>query len=96
LPNRESETSVFRISDTIAEDIWTIGERYVAPSRGPILGRADLYASTVIENGLQVDPQEPPEKHANIIGWPNEKSEQKLIAQELAAKAQLITTNLHT
>jgi hypothetical protein len=35
-----------------------------------------------------VIPQEPPPRHANIIGWPEEKSEQKQIAMELAAEAQ--------
>ena len=87
LPNREGKTSIFRTSNTTNEAIWDIGNRYVVPSRGPILGRADLTANIVIEKDLQIVPHEPPEKHANIIGWPEEKSKQMQIAMELAAAA---------
>jgi hypothetical protein len=30
-----------------------------------------------------------PARHANIVGWPADKSAQKLCAQELAARATL-------
>jgi hypothetical protein len=53
----------------------------------PILGRADIGASFVITRGLNVVPSEPPIRHANIIGWPEQKSEQRLVALELAAEA---------
>lgn len=89
LPNpKNGETSVFRISGIFDKEIWDIGDREVAkdPNR-PILGRADISASIVVAKGLEILPSEPPERHANIVGWPGEKSKQKLIALELAAEA---------
>lgn len=89
LPNpKNGETSVFRITGISDKEIWHIGDREVAkdPNRS-ILGRADISASNVVEKGLEILPREPPERHANIVGWPGEKSKQKLIALELAAEA---------
>lgn len=89
MPSKDRTTSVFRISNLTGNEIWDIGEREVAPGRGyPLLGRADLSASTVINKGLKVIPQEPPIRHANIVGWPDEKSKLQMIAVELAAEAQ--------
>ncbi len=88
-PNDNGDTSVFRISDITDNEIWAIGDREVAPKRSrPILGRADIVAASVTAKDLKVIPNEPPERHANIFGWPNEKSEQKQIALELAEEAQ--------
>jgi hypothetical protein len=89
LPNpKNGETSVFRISGISDKEVWDIDNREVAkdPKR-PILGRADISASNAVAKGLEILPSEPPERHANIVGWPGEKSEQKLIALELAAEA---------
>lgn len=91
LPNpTNGETSVFRTSKMSDEKIWDIGDREISKKRGkPMLGRADITASIVISRNLQIIPNEPPERHANITGWPDEKSKQKMIALELAAEAQL-------
>lgn len=83
-------TSVFRTSGLGANAIWAIAETEVVPLRGkPVLGRADLIAASVIDSGLNVVPQEPPLKHANIIGWSEEKTKRREIALELAAAASL-------
>jgi hypothetical protein len=84
------ETSVFRISELLNAEIWDIGIREVVKEEQgkSLIGRADILTSIVTGNGLEVIPQEPPPRHANIIGWPEEKSEQKQIAMELAAEAQ--------
>ena len=88
-PDQKGDTSVFRISGITNNEIWDIGDREVAPKRNlPILGRADVIASFVISKGLKVIPSEPPKRHADITDWPEEKSEQKQIALELAAKAE--------
>ncbi len=91
LPNPiNGETSVFRTSGVINSEIWNIGDREVSIKRGkPILGRADVIASSVLSRALQIIPSEPPERHANITDWPDEKSKQKQIAIELAAEANL-------
>ncbi len=89
MPNpKNGETSVFRISGISDREIWEIGHREVELRRDkPVLGRADVGSSFVVTKGLNVVPSEPPVRHANIVGWPEEKSEQRLIALELAAEA---------
>jgi hypothetical protein len=89
MPNpKNGETSVFRISGISERDIWKIGDREVGVLRNkPVLGRADIGASFIYTKGLKVVPSEPPVRHANIVGWPEEKSEQTLIALQLAAEA---------
>jgi len=88
LPNRNGETSVFRTSGIFNNEIWVIGEREVSTRRGkPIYGRADISVSNVIAKDLVVISSEPPERHANITGWPDERSKQRMIAIELAAEA---------
>jgi hypothetical protein len=48
-----------------------------------------MTAKSVLSKGLSITPQEPPEKHANITDWPEERSHRQLIAIELSAEAQL-------
>jgi hypothetical protein len=84
------ETSVFRISHLKDDEIWDIGQREVIRNSGRRLhGRADIILSKVLENGLSISPDDPPPRHANIVGWPDEESKQKMIAIALAAEAQL-------
>jgi hypothetical protein len=33
-------------------------------------GRADIKALNILENGLKIDPDDTPPRHANIIDWP--------------------------
>jgi hypothetical protein len=69
-------------------EIWEIGDCEVSIKRGkPILGRADIGTNNVISKDLEVVPREPPLRHANIIGWPDERSKQKIIAIELASES---------
>ncbi len=88
-PDQKGDTSVFRISGITNNEIWDIGDREVAPKQNrPILGRADINTAIVISNELKVIPSEPPKRHADITDWPEEKSEQKQIALELAAESE--------
>ena len=91
MPNKNGETSVYRIDGLSESVVWQIGERNVASECDkPLLGRADISASNVTKHGLNVKPDiRPHPRHANIIDWPNEGSRQRLIALELAADAQL-------
>lgn len=90
MPNPiNNKTSVFRTSGISNDEIWDIGDREVSIKRGKsILGRADINACNVTERDLKVVPNESPERHANIVGWPEEKSKQKAIAIEIAAEAR--------
>ncbi|MCP4252476.1 MAG: hypothetical protein GY775_03510 [Candidatus Scalindua sp.] len=87
-PSKNGETSVFRISGISDNEVWDIGDREVATKQSkPIFGRADIIASIVMKE-LKVIPTEPPKRHADITGWPDERSNQRLIALELAAESE--------
>ena len=83
-------TSVFRTSGLIETEIWRIAEEHVSgPAGRTIHGRADILVSQVEATGLCVDPDNVPERHAEIVGWPQEKHERLSLAQHLAAVAEL-------
>jgi len=95
---KDGKKSIYRIShpDLTEEEIWHIGEQHVLipfreKNKQPhktMKGRADLEASYVYEQNLCFDPNgDPHPRHANIVGWPNEKPEQLLKAIKLAERA---------
>jgi hypothetical protein len=86
IPTNAGKTSVFRTSDILEEEIWNIGVRVLDK---PILGRADIDVACVIAAELCVVPS-PPERHADIMGWPDERSERKMKAVLLADNARFI------
>ncbi|MBI2923280.1 MAG: hypothetical protein HYY18_19665 [Planctomycetes bacterium] len=91
MPPTNLRLSVFRTQDWPEVRIWEAGQREVAaPLHLTLYGRAELSVAQVQGTGLSVDPDEIPQDHANIIGWPSEKDAQKSIAQDLAAAARLI------
>ena len=81
--------SVFRISGLSEGEIWEIGGSVGAQRTQPLLARADIKVSSVVETGLKIDADDIPTRHANIIGWPQEASAIKLKAIELAEKSCL-------
>ena len=87
------DLSVFRIQGLESEEIWSIG-KHVAAQRGKKLyGTGNIAVANIQKNQLRIVPNEPPPRHADIFGWPKEKSAQKLKAQELAAEATLVLRN---
>ena len=103
LPHRKRiDISVFRISglndsaELSKNEVWQIGLEYVQTEEKPIKARADLSTAVVYENNLEVVPDEPPQKHANITPFPVEKSPtdrkaRRAIATKLANASKLIT-----
>jgi hypothetical protein len=89
IPNKEGETSVFRISECSEGDVWVMGFP-VAKTRGKVLiGRGDLIASNVLEVSLTLRRDEDARsRHADIIGWPEEKDRRQAIAIDLAEKVE--------
>ena len=84
------EVSVYRISGLTDEQIWIVGDTEVAqPSSRTLYARGDLTVATVERDQLRVAADDLLKLHANIIGWPEEESEKKSIAIELAANALL-------
>ena len=84
-----AETSVFRTHDLNEDEIWAIGAT-VAEKRQPSLkARADILVRALLGTPLRLVPDDNPPRHANIVGWPDEKSDQLLLAINLAADAKL-------
>lgn len=93
LPPSNMRLSVFLIKDLTESRIWEIGQKKVVNKiipRKNLYGRANIKALDVFETGLEIQPDNIPPRHAEIVDWPDEKSKRKEIALELAEKALLI------
>lgn len=89
IPPSNRLLSVFRIVGLSEAEVWEIGNA-VSTERGlTLLARADIKVSSVTKTDLEIDADDIPPRHTNIVGWPAEDSEIKLRAMELAEKAQL-------
>jgi hypothetical protein len=90
MPARDGETSTFRTEGLAPPQIWAIAEEFVAASLAkPVLGRGETTVADVTAVGLTVNPDNDPPRHAGIRGWPEEKHEKMVLAQELAKVATL-------
>lgn len=87
IPHPYTDLSVTRHKGFSEKQIWNMGRNVATAQSRTLYGRADVSAGSVRQQPLKVEPK--PLKgnpnHANIVGWPTEKSAQKTIAQELAA-----------
>jgi hypothetical protein len=87
----QGEVSVFRVDGLSVQQIWGIGTDIAEKRHRTLYARGDTNAREVRQTGLDVSRMEPPPRHANIVGWPeNDKPRQKLIALQLAAAAKLV------
>lgn len=82
-----NETSVYRIFELSDPEIWDIGTNVGIISGRRLKGRADILTSSVLDVPLDVNESEPPPRHANIIGWPDEADRMQL-AMELSEASQ--------
>ena len=96
LPHRKrTDISVFHISGLSDDEVWEIGREYVQTEERPIKARADLLASNVYDSNLEVVPDEPPERHANIRPLPVDNSPanrktRRALATKLANLSKLV------
>lgn len=89
--NRNGEVSVFRIDGLDTAAIFEIGRRVAGSGRSEQLkGRADLTAAIVRRASLDVVPVPRTHvRHANIVGWPQEKERDRVLSMELASNSTL-------
>jgi len=71
-------TQVRRVGDVVGE-----------PSGRTLRAWGNIVAGVVFTVGLDVRPDNVPERHAAIVGWPEQKDEQISLAQQLAESATL-------
>jgi len=89
VPAKNGTTSVFRTSGLSDLQNWETGNSVANELQRTLLARAEVKASCVPEP-LRIDPSEPPPRHANIVNWPESRDEQLMLAQQIAAEAQLV------
>lgn len=90
-PPKSQRLSVYWISNVPDSEVWSIGDTYVAPARGPILGRADLNSLVVYENNLAVAVTgELHPRHADIFNWGADRRKVRLQATKLADRSTLV------
>lgn len=92
IPYPRPNLSVTRHLGLAQNELWEIGQEMAESRPAKLYGRADVLARTVTTQFLNVVPTATPRNHANITGWPPDKPSQKIIAQEIAATAQFVST----
>lgn len=90
MPHPYIDLSVTRHQALSEHEIWEIGQSVSGLRGATLYGRADIRASDVLRQSLDVKSAPVPNNpnHANIIGWPEQKPAQKVIALQLAAAAK--------
>jgi hypothetical protein len=88
-PPKKAETSVSQIKGLSERQIWVIGEKIGKKSQRNLKARAEIIIDIVNQSGLAIDPDRWFGRHANIVGWPEKKSEQMNCANKLALAAKL-------
>jgi len=89
IPHPHADCSVTRHTGISELGLWDRGEAVGAMRNLPLRGRADVTALAVRGAGLEPEtaPREGNPQHANIVGWPAGKPNQKHQAQLLAKAA---------
>lgn len=86
LPPRDGRTSVFRTISLTPQQVRALSA--TAQDRVP-LAVGTISVKSVLGADLKVEPDNDPFRHANIVGWPDTKFEQKDRALVLAQSAAL-------
>jgi len=89
LPAPDGATSVFRIDGLDDKALWGHVDVHVGSTGRRVEGAGIVLAQVVKNVGLRMRADDVPPRHAEIVGWPDEKSDQKSRAQQLAGAAVL-------
>jgi hypothetical protein len=89
-PDKSGRCSVFVTSGLSHQEIVDLGYEHVAPERKPLLGHIPRTAADVRSAELDVELVPPPDRHAEIFGYPDDRDQMMLRALELAKTARFI------
>lgn len=89
MPGPDGRKSVFRITGLREPEVWLLGESAVVKPPLRLHARADITVQAVLDVKIELVPDPPPSRHADLAGWPAEGSERLLAATQLADSAQL-------
>lgn len=85
IPHPYPRLSVTKLNGMTETDIWSRG-RHIAELAGKNLhGRADINPAYIPQSlSMEATPTPENPQHVDIIGWPQDKPSQKLLAIEIA------------
>ena len=91
MPRRGEGLSVVRHDNMGDTELWAIGRAMEQGRVDTLHGRTDVEAAAFVEQRLQVvaAPIELTPHHAEVRGWPDDKSARMLVAKMIAARAGL-------
>lgn len=90
MPRPDNLTLSVSVVDRMSTDeIHAHGRVHASRNGNPPKAFALVFASAIERNELRIERDDHPPLHANVIGWPKEKSARKSIALQLAADSQL-------
>lgn len=94
MPHPRIELSMNRHRESTDDELWQVGCDVARQRSKTLYGRADVEVVTIEFCGLSIVPKTLPANpnHADAIGWPSEKSEQKLLAIRIASVSRFIPT----
>ena len=94
-PNQQLELSVFRVHELGDAEVRGLGIGVVQRRRDAnrLYGWAEFDEALVQSVSLTLHDDDDPPRHANIIGWPTDRDERKLVESELADKATPVQVN---
>ena len=93
IPPKNKPLSVYRTSALSEDEIWSIGNEFVAEPRGKTLyGRADLLAKDVYALQQKIEPETSIHPlHADIIPWPDGRDDILFLATQLALRSKFVS-----
>jgi hypothetical protein len=90
LPSKSPvETSIFRGVGLANDAIQQAGNIVGQQSGRRLKAWGDVPAGVIYDVGLSINPDNVPERHAAVTGWPDHKDEQLALAQDIAEASTL-------
>ncbi|MEM0963459.1 MAG: hypothetical protein AAGK21_13090 [Bacteroidota bacterium] len=79
------ELSTYDVTSLPAKTVLGIAKEVESGRGKPCKGWAQVPVGWFEEVGLEVDPDNDPPRHVNVLGWPDEKEDQIQVALEVAS-----------
>lgn len=90
------EISVYRAQGATPAELWAICAEHVDKPGARMKARGTVEAKAFLDQQLVFDPDgKPHARHANVIGWPDEKHARKNLALEIADRMTLEVRDGH-
>jgi hypothetical protein len=81
---------VYRAEGATSAELWTICATHIDQPEAPMKARGIVEAAAFLDAQLAFEPDgKPHPRHANVIGWPEDKHARKNLAREIANKMTL-------